>query len=298
MDYEKAQNPPDGCSEEWLRANGLRIRFWRAGSGAPLVLVHGLLGYSFSWRDVIPALAQNAEVFAPDMPGAGFSECDPGLDCRLSSAASRLLGFMDAAGITRCDLVGSSYGGATAMMLAGLVPARVRRLVLVSPANPWSRWGRFRLALLRTPVAAKLFPPLARPLRRGHDFFLRRLYGDPTLLTREVFDAYSSPMRRKGILEHAMKIVRNWDADMQELTEIMPQISMIPTLLVWGSKDRAVDPASAATLSRKFKMSRTAVMQGAGHLPYEERPEEFVTIVTDFLIPEPVQTSSDAREVT
>jgi len=105
-------------------------------------------------------------------------------------------------------------------------------------------------------------------------------------------------MRRKGVLEHAVKIVRNWDADMQELTEIMPQISMIPTLLVWGSKDRAVDPASAATLSRNFKMFRTAVMQGAGHLPYEERPEEFVRIVTDFLTPEPVRTSSSAREVT
>jgi len=296
--YGEPPSAPSGCSEEWLRANGLRIRFWHAGSGPALVLVHGLLGYSFSWRDVIPALAQNAEVFSPDMPGAGFSECDPGLDCHLSSAGSRLLGFMDAAGITRCDLVGSSYGGATAMMFAGLAPARVRRLVLVSPANPWSRFGRFRLALFQTPVAAKLFPPLARQLRRGHDFFLRRLYGDPSLLTREVFDAYSSPMRKKGILEHAVKIVRNWNGDMQELTEIMPRIAMIPTLLVWGSKDRAVDPASAAMLSRNFKMVRTAVMQGAGHLPYEERPEEFVSIVTDFLTKKLAQTSSNAREVT
>jgi pimeloyl-ACP methyl ester carboxylesterase len=73
------------------------------------------------------------------MPGAGFSECRADLDFRLISAARRLLAFLDAAGIGACDLVGSSYGGSTAMMLAGLVRSRIRSLVLVSPANPWSR---------------------------------------------------------------------------------------------------------------------------------------------------------------
>jgi len=115
------------CVEDSIRVDGLQVRFWRAGTGPALVLMHGLLGYSFSWRHVIPILARNREVFAPDMPGSGFSECDPGLDCRLSSTAQRLLGFLDATGVASCDLVGSSYGGATAMILAALAPSRVRR---------------------------------------------------------------------------------------------------------------------------------------------------------------------------
>ena len=74
---------------EWTKVNGLRIRFAHAGSGPALVLVHGLLGYSFSWRQVIPSFAEHFEVFALDLPGSGFSDCDPTLDCHLLSAAKR-----------------------------------------------------------------------------------------------------------------------------------------------------------------------------------------------------------------
>src|SRR5579884_2208417 len=99
-------------SDDFLICDGLRCQFRRAGAGHPVVLVHGLLGYSFSWRSVIPILARNRQVLALDMPGAGFSDCRPNLDCRLISAAQRLRSLLTAAGIDACDLVGSSYGGA------------------------------------------------------------------------------------------------------------------------------------------------------------------------------------------
>jgi pimeloyl-ACP methyl ester carboxylesterase len=256
-----------------------------------------LLGYSFSWRQVIPNLAGQFEVFAPDLPGAGFSDCDPKLDCRLSSAAKRLLGFLDAVGITSCDLVGSSYGGTTAMMLAALAPSRVRRLVLVSPANPWSRIGRIRLALLRNRAVAAIFPSLARPMRPLHDYFLRRMWGDPRRLTPEIYRGYSAPLSRVGTFEHAVKIVRTWWEDMRGLEAAPLQLSGIPTLLVWGSKDRTVDPASAGPLRRNFQSAQVAIIEGAGHLPYEESPEEFSQIVIDFLHSVPASGGAD-REVT
>src|SRR5690349_17179942 len=95
---EASQNLAGSCGEEWTLVDGLRVRFSHCGSGPPLVLVHGLLGYSFNWRLVIPRFARHFEVFAPDLPGAGFSDCDLTLDHRLSSAANRLLGFLDATG--------------------------------------------------------------------------------------------------------------------------------------------------------------------------------------------------------
>jgi len=211
---ESIPDPAGYPALQWVQVGGLRVRFAHAGSGPALVLVHGLLGYSFSWRQVIPSFAGQFEVFAPDLPGAGFSDCDPSLDCRLSSAAKRLLGFLDAAGIDSCDLVGSSYGGTTAMMLAALAPSRVRRLVLVSPANPWSRIGRTRLALLRNPAVAALFPGLARPMRSLHGFFLRRMWGDPRRITSDIYRGYAAPLRQRGILEHAVKIVGCWWPDM------------------------------------------------------------------------------------
>ena len=269
--------------QQSLAVGGLSVRFERRGRGPALVLVHGLLGYSFSWRQVLDRFSQHREVFALDMPGAGFSESSPTLDAHLSAAADRLREFLDVLGIKSCDLVGSSYGGATSLLLATMNPERVHTLTMVSPANPWSRIGRKRLAALSLPAVSRVFPPLARLMTPLHRVFVRRMYGDRSRATADTLRGYSLPLLRMGTLEHAVKIARSWHSDMRELEQQLPKAANIPTLIVWGSKDRVVDPASAKTLSRCFKQSRTVVMEGAGHLPYEECPEEFASIVGSFL---------------
>jgi pimeloyl-ACP methyl ester carboxylesterase len=273
---------PDKVVQEWAQIQGAQVCFRNAGRGPALVLVHGLLGYSFSWRFAIPLLSDGREVFAPDMPGSGFSDC--GLhDCRLGAAADRLLAFMDAVGISSCDLVGSSYGGATAIMAAAIAPAKFRSLILVSPANPWSRNGRRRLALLKNPLASAIFPGMARPLRWMHAYFHRRMYGDARRIAADTIGGYRRALARRGVFEHAVGIVQSWSADMQELQAALPKIAHLPTLIVWGSRDRVVDPASAEFLRLHLPHAEVAVMKGAGHLPYEECPEEFCRIALDFL---------------
>lgn len=270
----------DSC--ETVVCGGLQVKFRRAGAGSALVLVHGLLGYSFSWRNAIPILARHRQVFAPDMPGAGFSECRRDLDCRLASAADRLLAFLDAISIDSCDLVGSSHGGATAAILAGLSPSRVRSLVLVSPANPRSRIGRRRLAALKTPALSMVFPAAARAFRPLHGYFVRRMWGDPRRISAETLEGYAKPLMRPGVFEHAVRIVGSWRADMEEFQAALSKIS-VPTLIVWGSKDRVVDPASAELLKQNLNNAQITIMEGAGHLPYEECPEEFCQLVQAFL---------------
>ncbi len=292
-------SPERPITERFVDAGGLRIRFWHAGSGPASVLVHGLLGYSFSWRKVVTRLAQDREIFAPDMPGAGFSECRPGIDCRLMGAAQRLLAFLDVAGVSACNLVGSSYGGSTAIMLAGLIPSRIRSLVLVSPANPWSGIGRTRLALLRNSVIASVFPSAARAAHFMHKHFVRRMWGDPGRVTAETLDGYIRPLIRPGVFEHATKIIQTWGSDMDQLRCTLPKLAGIPTLLVWGDKDRVVDLASAQLMAERLPGARLAIIKGAGHLPYEECPEEFCEVVQNFL--NNVRSSdiaSPAREVT
>src|SRR5579872_5105975 len=127
--------------DHWITLDGARIRYLRTGSGPALLLFHGLLGYSFSWRYALPALAGKATVHAVDMLGVGFSDRPLGLDACLRANADRLLRFLDAVGVERCDLLGTSHGGAVAMMTASLAPDRIRRLILVAPVNPWSRRG-------------------------------------------------------------------------------------------------------------------------------------------------------------
>jgi len=293
---ERKKAHQTGPSEEWVQVDGLKVRFQRSGSGPALLLVHGLLGYSFSWRFVIPQLAQGREIFALDMPGSGFSDCDAGLDCHLKSAAQRLLKFMDAVGIAACDLVGSSYGGATALMAVALAPARIRTLVLVSPANPWSNIGRKRLSLLNLPLMSSIFPRAARVCTPLNAFSLSRMFGDSRRMPADTIRGYSLVLARPGVLEHAVKIVRTWHTDMRELEAALPKIADIPVLLLWGSKDRVVDPGSAELLRRRLHMAQMAIIPGAGHLPYEESPEEFSGIVLDFLAQH--SPAGSEREVT
>jgi pimeloyl-ACP methyl ester carboxylesterase len=280
---------------ETARIDGLNVRFVRQGHGPAMVLVHGLLGYSFSWRRVLDFFSTQHETFALDMPGAGFSDCSSALDARLSAAAERLLKFLGVQGIGSCDLVGSSYGGTTALFLAATHPERVRTLTLVSPANPWSGIGRKRLALLSISAVAHAFPPLARKFRPFHRFAVKRMYGDPRRISAETLHGYSLPLRRKGVFEHAVKIARNWYLDMADLKAVLPAASSVPTLIVWGSRDRLVDSASAEVLARHLKQSRLVVMDGAGHLPYEECPEEFASVVSQFLAEHPSAQVLDGK---
>jgi 4,5:9,10-diseco-3-hydroxy-5,9,17-trioxoandrosta-1(10),2-diene-4-oate hydrolase len=259
------------------------MRYLRCGYGPPLVLVHGLLGYSFSWRYALPYLAQQANVHAVDMLGVGFSDRPAGMDCALRAAADRLLRFLDAVSVDSCDLLGTSHGGAVAMMAAALAPDRIRRLVLVAPANPWSSHGKWMAAFLSRPLVSSVFMQLAPMMQFSHGYFLRRLYGDARRIRPGTLEGYSAPFYLPGAFETGLGILRTWSQDLQVLQSVLPRIADIPVLMLWGTADLAVDPASAAPLSRQFKHCRVLMLDAVGHLPYEEVPEEFNRAVAEFL---------------
>ncbi|MGA9898450.1 MAG: alpha/beta fold hydrolase [Terriglobales bacterium] len=270
---------------EDLRMNldGLSCRYQRAGSGPALLLVHGLLGYSFSWRYTIPALAHQATVYALDLPGTGFSDRSADMDCGQAASAKRLLGFMDQAGIASCDLLGTSHGGALAMMAATLAPQRVRRLILVAPANPWSAYARFLIPFLSNPAVAPVFLQVFPRLRILQDFYFRRLFGDTRRIRPGTLEGYAAPLKTPGSFEYGLSVLRTWKRDMRELQAAIPRIAHIPTLLIWGDRDPAVEPASAYPLKAQFQNCRLIMLEGVGHLPYEEVPEEFNRTVAMFL---------------
>jgi len=272
--------PGDEC---WSVLDGYRMRYLRSGSGPPLLLLHGLLGYSFSWRFALPALAEKATVYAVDMPGVGFSVRPPNANGSFRGQAERLLHFLDSVSVDSCDLLATSHGGATAMMAAALAPERVRSLILVAPVNPWSAHGR-RLApfVSMAPVSWVLlrFEPC---LGIVHDVLLRRLYGDPRRIRPGTLTGYSAPFKIPGTLNYALGIVRSWNHDLAELEAALPRITNIPTLLLWGSKDAAVSPDSADRLRQAFKHCEVEIFDGVGHLPYEEVPERFNSSVIAFL---------------
>jgi pimeloyl-ACP methyl ester carboxylesterase len=278
--------PPVSAPETeecFATVDGLRMRYLRGGTGPPLLLLHGLIGYSFSWRFNLAALGPHATLFAVDLLGMGYSDRSPTLDCRLPAAAGRLLRFLDDQKLESADVLGTSHGGGLAMMLAALAEGRVRRLILVAPVNPWSRHGRLLApALARIPGGGRLQPLLMR-LGPLHRFLLRRQYGDPRRISPGTLEGYRAALQLPGTLDTARRVLHGWREDLRELERILPRIAHIPTLLVWGSRDGVVSPASARPLLQNFARAELVMIEGAGHVPYEEVPQEFNRAVIGFL---------------
>jgi pimeloyl-ACP methyl ester carboxylesterase len=271
-----------------MEIDGGRMRYLRAGTGPPLILLHGLLGYSFSWRFTIPALAPYATVYALDMMGAGFSDRLPGLDHSLRGTARRVLRFLENLEISSFDLLGTSRGGAVAMMLAGeclnnYSSQKIRRLVLVAPVNPYSTHGRRLAPFVGSELGSAWFRLLVPQMWFLYPYWHARMYGDRSNIPPDAFRGYLAPLAKPGLFDHALSIVRTWTQDLRELGATLPKLASVPTLLMWGGKDPAVYPSSAAPLAKYFPHSQTIIFPGIGHLPYEECPEEFNRALIEFL---------------
>jgi pimeloyl-ACP methyl ester carboxylesterase len=274
--------------ERWLELPDGRMRYLQAGSGPPLILIHGLMGYAFSWRFTFPALAPHATVYAVDNLGAGLSIAKEGMDCGVRATAERVLQFADALGIAHFDLLGTSHGGGVAIMVAALCAetntARLRRLVLVAPVNPWAPRGKRLAPFVGGAFGSMLFRNTIERWPSSHDLWLRRLFGDRAKIPPDSLEGYRLPLIKNHVLGHALRIAKNWTADLAALEAALSNISDYPTLLIWGTKDRAVDFRSAEPLRRNFRDVRLVAFQGVGHLPYEEAPEDFNRALIDFLV--------------
>jgi pimeloyl-ACP methyl ester carboxylesterase len=281
---------PD-IEEKYVAIDGGRMRYLRAGSGPTLVLLHGLLGYSFSWRFTIPALSKYATVYAVDMLGTGFSDRVPQLDCCLRASAERLLRFLEVIGVSRFDLVGASHGGAVAMMLAAICAdqdadpqqRRLQRLILAEPVNPWSAHGRRLAPLVGSRLGSFFFLHTVAHRSSIYGYWLRRLYGNSQRIPPGTLEGYAAPFKMPGTFEYAIGVTRHWTAGLRELTSELPKIADYSTLIIWGTRDRAVDPKSAEPLQKVFRHAQLLMIPDAGHLPYEETPEEFNRAVLNFL---------------
>jgi pimeloyl-ACP methyl ester carboxylesterase len=272
----------NGVSECWMDFNGARMRYLRAGSGPPLILLHGLMGYSFSWRYAMPALAPYATTYALDTLGAGFSD-RPKIDHSMRATALRVLQFAENLDLSSFDLLGTSRGGAVAMCAASEClragkdkeKLRVRRLILVAPVNPYSSHGRFLAPFCGTRIGTVLTRAVLDHAPFLYPYFHERMYGDRTHIPPDALAGYTAPLAIPGLFEHGLSIVSTWTADLRELEALLPSLGEIPTLLMWGSKDPAVYVSSMEPLSRHFPGAAKVIFPGVGHLPYEECAEDF-----------------------
>ena len=278
-----------GVEEHSISINGAKWRCLRAGSGPALLLVHGLMAYSWSWRFNLLELAQTFTVYAPDLAGCGFSERADFLSGSLESDAEGLIALMDHFGAECFHLLGSSRGGGVAVVLAGLLAkheasSRLGRMILCAPMNPWSGFGKGRTRLFSTPPGRQFLIHIAPHLLSIMKIYYRDLYGDPSRIAPGSLAGYEAGLVVPHSFRHLTRIVSRWHTDLRQVESMLPLLQELPTLLLWGSRDGVVYPPSACEMQERLANSTVLMMDGVGHLPYEEVPAEFNRIVCDFLL--------------
>ncbi|MBB5329259.1 alpha/beta fold hydrolase [Tunturiibacter gelidoferens] len=277
------QKKTDQITEGFVVVGGVKVHYQRAGSGRPLLLLHGLVGSARNWRLNIDFLSQDSEVYAIDLFNMGESERVPGLDAGLEATADRLAAYMDALGLDEADIAAHSHGGAVAMMFAARHPDRVRRLILFAPANPFCDLGYQLIRFYQTRFGmwfAKQIPSFPRMLKATA---LSRMYGDPSRVTVGALEGYIEGLHIPGTMDHVLQIVQRWFEDMGLLRSALEQLVAKPTLLIWGDRDRAVGLRSAQELQRMLPQSSLMVLPGVGHIAFEEMPEVCNVAMRDWL---------------
>jgi pimeloyl-ACP methyl ester carboxylesterase len=156
--------------------------------------------------------------------------------------------------------------------------------VLISPINPWSSHGKVLTRLFATTLGGLYIVHVQPRLHVISRRYIKALYGDPLRIAPGTFEGYRAGLDPPGSFEHLVRILRSWHDDLEAIGQAINEIGGLPTLLLWGSRDRAVYPSSIHQLQRQLKNSALVMFQGAGHMPYEEVPDEFNRVLCDFLL--------------
>jgi pimeloyl-ACP methyl ester carboxylesterase len=263
----------------------VKLYYREEGSGRPLLLIHGFGASSFTWRRVAPALAETNRVILVDLKG--FGQSDKPFDTRYSvfDQAELLAQLIEEKDLRDLTLVGHSFGGGVALLLAleakERLAGRISRLVLLdSIAYPQNVPVFFRM--LDMPVVSQLGIRMVPPSVQAR-VALRIAYFDDSKIDPEEVEAYAAPLKtaagKHAIIHSARQIIPQ---DIAELSERYRTIEL-PTLILWCDHDRIVPLDVGLKLRRTLPYSSLRLVEECGHMPQEEQPESTLRLLTDFL---------------
>ena len=270
--------------DAFVRVGDQLVHVERAGSGEAVVLIHGFGGSSWSWRHVVPALAEDHRVVALDLNGFGWTERPSAPEAYTLAGQERLvLGVADALGLGRFDLAGHSYGGAISIYLAARHPERVRSLLLVDSAMPsYSALRRSRSFRNRTLSVLFVRAFALTPARVR--FGLEASYADDSKVTDELVRAYLERLRVEGVGDafHGLTAPNSEPPEQVDLASLE-----MPTLVVWGAQDELIPARDGRKAAETMPDAGFVELAGCGHSPMEECPEAFLAAVEPFLAVRP-----------
>ncbi|WP_406459390.1 alpha/beta hydrolase [Streptomyces sp. NBC_00876] len=285
-------NPLQSVTGEPVRlryhtVHGYRRAYRIAGEGPAILLIHGIGGSSATWKNLIPELARNHTVIAPDLLGHGASD-KPRADYSVAGYANGIRDLLGVLGIERATLIGHSLGGGVAMQFAYQFPERTDRLILVSAGGV----GREVTPVLRAvslPGADLLLSTLSLPGMRTQVGLLTRLMklldtdlGQDAAELLNVVDALPDATSRAAFISTLRSVV-DWRGQLITMLDRCYLAAGMPTMLLWGTRDSVLPVRHAYRAHAAMPGSRLEIFDGAGHFPFHADPVRFCALIDDFI---------------
>jgi pimeloyl-ACP methyl ester carboxylesterase len=267
--------------------HGHRVIYRKAGSGPPVVLIHGMVNSSRHWESVALRLAEDHTVIAPDLIGHGDSAAVPG-DYSLGAHASSIRDLLAALGVERATIVGHSLGGGVAMQFFYQFPQRTERLVLISSGG----LGRQVSPMLRgaaMPGASAALWAAAHPRvldmisvlgermrKRGRNLGVYLL-----AIARALRPLHHAGARRAFL--QTLRSVIDFRGQHVSARDRLYLLDGFPSLIVWGERDHTIPLAHGREAHEAIPGSRFETLPRAAHFPHIEDPEGLAEVLLDFL---------------
>jgi pimeloyl-ACP methyl ester carboxylesterase len=261
-----------GVTHRDVHARGLRFHVAEAGSGEPIVLLHGWPQHWWAWRKVVPLLAPQARLVMPDLRGFGWSDAPPdGYD--KPTMADDMLAVLDALGLERVTIVGHDWGGWIAFLACMKAPERFERLLALGISPPFGRPSpRALLDAWRFAYMLAIAAPEAGERLVSSERFVRAmLRARPGAFSEDDLRAFADVIAEPARARASVQLYRTFVV--RELAAGTRGRLHVPARLVVGAHDPVVRPSLLAGRDRHADDLSVELVAGCGHWILAERPD-------------------------